>query len=100
MEHVEAELLTDGGNKAVERCPTDGSRVCRSKATPAVLRSEVIEVLEACERGEATAACKPASLHCAGAQGHRSPRVRPSPMVSPSNVGRDQCPKSLKPTGL
>ncbi|MEV7000481.1 hypothetical protein AB0N62_22715 [Streptomyces sp. NPDC093982] len=51
MDHVEAELFTDGGNEAVVRLP--GRRfpgVLIQGDSLHVLRSDVAEVVEACER--------------------------------------------------
>ncbi|MEU2619650.1 hypothetical protein ABZ642_16165 [Streptomyces sp. NPDC007157] len=53
MERIEAELFTDGGNEAVVRLP--GRRfpgVLVQGDSLHILRSDVAEVMEACERGE------------------------------------------------
>lgn len=53
MERIEAELLTDSGNDAVVRMP--GRRfpgVLVQGGTLHILRSEVAEVVDACERGD------------------------------------------------
>ncbi|MET7696809.1 hypothetical protein [Streptomyces sp. NPDC005485] len=53
MERVEAELFTDGGNDAVVRLP--GRRfpgVLIQGDSLYILRSDVAEVVEACERGD------------------------------------------------
>ncbi len=52
MDHVEAELYTDGGNDAVVRLP--GRRfpgVLLQGDSLHILRSDLAEVAEACERG-------------------------------------------------
>lgn len=52
MERIEAELFTDGGNDAVVRMP--GRRfpgVVVQGDSLHILRSDVAEVVEACERG-------------------------------------------------
>ncbi|KQW16894.1 hypothetical protein [Streptomyces sp. Root369] len=53
MERIEAELFTDGGNDAVVRMP--GRRfpgVLVQGDSLHVLRSDVAEVMQACERGD------------------------------------------------
>ncbi|MDX3693451.1 hypothetical protein PV726_24505 [Streptomyces europaeiscabiei] len=53
MERIEAELFTDGGNDAVIRMP--GRRfpgVLVQGDSLHVLRSDLAEVVEACERGD------------------------------------------------
>lgn len=53
MERIEAELFTDGGNDAVVRLP--GRRfpgVLVQGDSLHILRSDVAEVVEACERGD------------------------------------------------
>ncbi|MCX5255521.1 hypothetical protein OOK27_15485 [Streptomyces canus] len=53
MERIEAELSTDGGNDAVVRMP--GRRfpgVLVQGDSLHVLRSDVAEVMQACERGD------------------------------------------------
>jgi hypothetical protein len=63
MEHVEAELFTDGGNDAVVRLP--GRRfpgVLLQGDSLHILRSELAEVLEACERGDLAEARDSAGL--------------------------------------
>ncbi|MDX3588479.1 hypothetical protein OG920_28970 [Streptomyces europaeiscabiei] len=53
MKHIEAELFTDGGNDAVVRLP--GRRfpgVLVQGDSLRILRSDVAEVVEACERGD------------------------------------------------
>jgi hypothetical protein len=53
MERVEAELFTDGGNDAVVRLP--GRRfpgVLIQGDSLHILRSDLAEVVEACERGD------------------------------------------------
>ncbi|MEU6703838.1 DUF6959 family protein [Streptomyces wuyuanensis] len=57
MEHVEAELFTDGGNNAVVRLP--GRRfpgVLIQGDTLSTLRSDVAEVVEALDLGDEAAA--------------------------------------------
>lgn len=63
MERVEAELFTDGGNNAVVRLP--GRRfpgVLIQGDSLAVLRSDVAEVVAACEQGDVVEACETAGL--------------------------------------
>ena len=63
MERVEAELLTDGGNNAVMRLP--GRRfpgVLIQGDSLSVLRSDVAEVVEACDQGDLAAARESAGL--------------------------------------
>ncbi|MBZ3908192.1 MULTISPECIES: DUF6959 family protein [Streptomyces] len=63
MEHVEAELFTDGGNDAVVRLP--GRRfpgVLIQGDSLHILRSDMAEVVEACERGDLTEAGDSAAL--------------------------------------
>ncbi|MGW7426254.1 DUF6959 family protein [Streptomyces sp. NPDC054813] len=53
MEHIEAELFTDGGNDAVVRLP--GRRfpgVLVQGDSLHILRSDAAELMEACERGD------------------------------------------------
>ncbi|MFF8484959.1 DUF6959 family protein [Streptomyces antibioticus] len=63
MDHVEAELYTDGGNNAVVRLP--GRRfpgVLLQGDSLHILRSDLAEVAEACERGALTEARASADL--------------------------------------
>ncbi|MFF3323205.1 DUF6959 family protein [Streptomyces sp. NPDC002889] len=53
MERVEAELLTDGGNKAVMRLsPRRFPGVLIQGDSLSILRSEVAELVEACDQGD------------------------------------------------
>ncbi|MET7630678.1 MULTISPECIES: DUF6959 family protein [unclassified Streptomyces] len=53
MECVEAELFTDGGNDAVVRLPGRGfPGVLMQGDSLRILRSDLAEVVEACERGD------------------------------------------------
>ncbi|MFE2812653.1 DUF6959 family protein [Streptomyces nigra] len=93
MERIEAELFTDGGNDAVVRVP-DGSPESLCRATPLhVLRSDVAEVVEACERGDLDEACDsqhPADLsHATGLSRWRSqPRRRAVTVVLSPQLGK------------
>ncbi|MES9520034.1 DUF6959 family protein [Streptomyces capoamus] len=63
MEHIEAELLTDGGNDAVVRLP--GRRfpgLLLQGDSLHILRGDVAEVAGACERGDLTGARDSAGL--------------------------------------
>ncbi|WP_189985894.1 DUF6959 family protein [Streptomyces capoamus] len=63
MEHIEAELLTDGGNDAVVRLP--GRRfpgLLLQGDSLHILRGDVAEVAAACERGDLTGARDSAGL--------------------------------------
>ncbi|MEW1752040.1 DUF6959 family protein [Streptomyces angustmyceticus] len=63
MERIEAELFTDGGNDAVVRMP--GRRVpgvLVQGDSLHILRSDVAEVVEACERGDLDRARESAGL--------------------------------------
>ncbi|MFE8016361.1 DUF6959 family protein [Streptomyces antibioticus] len=63
MDHVEAELYTDGGNDAVVRLP--GRRfpgVLLQGDSLHILRNDLAEVAEACERGALTEARHSADL--------------------------------------
>jgi hypothetical protein len=63
MERIEAELFTDGSNDAVVRLP--GRRfpgVLVQGDSLHILRSDVAEVLEACERGDVDEARDSAGL--------------------------------------
>lgn len=63
MERIEAELFTDGGNNAVVRMP--GRRfpgVLVQGDFLHILRGDVAEVLEACERGDLDEARESAGL--------------------------------------
>ncbi|WP_436771950.1 DUF6959 family protein [Yinghuangia sp. YIM S09857] len=63
MEHVDAELFTDGGDNAVVRLP--GRRfpgVLIQGDSLSVLRAEVAEVVEALNQGDTSAACETAGL--------------------------------------
>jgi hypothetical protein len=63
MERIEAELFTDGSNDAVVRLP--GRRfagVLVQGDSLHILRSDVAEVVAACERGDADEARDSASL--------------------------------------
>ncbi|MFK0123186.1 DUF6959 family protein [Streptomyces nigra] len=63
MERIEAELFTDGGNDAVVRVP--GRRfpgVLVQGDSLYVLRCDVAEVVEACERGDLDEASDSAGL--------------------------------------
>lgn len=67
MERVEAELFTDGGNDAVIRLP--GRRfpgVVIQGDSLHILRSDLAEVVSACERGHLADARDSASLLLAG----------------------------------
>ncbi|MFG2938356.1 DUF6959 family protein [Streptomyces sp. NPDC048282] len=66
MERIEAELFTDGGNNAVVRMP--GRRfpgVLVQGDSLRILRGDVAEVMEACERGDLAEAREFAGLHLA-----------------------------------
>lgn len=53
MEHVEAELFTDGGNNAVVRLPPRRfPGVLIQGDSLSVIRSEVAEVVDACGQGD------------------------------------------------
>ncbi|MFF4053192.1 DUF6959 family protein [Streptomyces chartreusis] len=63
MDHVETELLTDGENDAVVRLP--GRRfpgVLIRGDSLHMLRSDVAEVVEACERGRLAEAAESADI--------------------------------------
>ncbi|MFD3623119.1 DUF6959 family protein [Streptomyces sp. NPDC058698] len=63
MERVEAELFTDGGNDAVVRLP--GRRfpgVLMQGDSLHILRSDLAEVVESCERGDLAEARDSAGL--------------------------------------
>ncbi|MEI5522469.1 hypothetical protein WB401_15700 [Streptomyces brasiliscabiei] len=63
MERVEAELFTDGGNDAVVRLP--GRKfpgVLIQGDSLHILRSDMAEVVEACERGALTEAGESSAL--------------------------------------
>ncbi|MFE9429676.1 DUF6959 family protein [Streptomyces sp. NPDC006640] len=63
MERVEAELLTDGGNNAVVRLPPRRfPGVLIQGDSLSVIRSEVAEVLEACDQGDLAGARETAGL--------------------------------------
>ncbi|MEV5528658.1 DUF6959 family protein [Streptomyces prunicolor] len=67
MERIDAELFTDGGNDAVVRLP--GRRfpgVLIQGDSLHILRSDVAEVVEACERGDLADAGESAGLLLAG----------------------------------
>jgi hypothetical protein len=67
MERVDAEVFTDGGNDAVVRLP--GRRVpgvLIQGDSLRILRSDVAEVVEACERGDLGDAGESAGLVLAG----------------------------------
>jgi hypothetical protein len=67
MERVEAELFTDGGNDAVVRLP--GRRfpgVLLQGDSLHIPRSDLAEVVEACERGEVAEARESAGLLLVG----------------------------------
>lgn len=67
MERVEAELFTDGGNYAVVRLP--GRRfpgVLMQGDSLHILRSDLAEVVEACERGDLAESRDSAILLLAG----------------------------------
>ncbi|MFD6294062.1 DUF6959 family protein [Streptomyces sp. NPDC060235] len=63
MERVEAELFTDGGNNAVVRLP--GRRfpgVLIQGDSLSILRSDLAELVEACEQGDVAEPCETARL--------------------------------------
>lgn len=63
MERVEAELFTDGGNNAVVRLPPRRfPGVLIQGDSLSVIRSEVAEVIEACDQGDLAGAQETASL--------------------------------------
>ncbi|MFE2019827.1 DUF6959 family protein [Streptomyces sp. NPDC059499] len=63
MERVEAELFTDGGNNAVVRLPDRRfPGVLIQGDSLSILRSDIAEVVAACEQGDAAAACETAGL--------------------------------------
>ncbi|MER5652784.1 hypothetical protein ABT076_07185 [Streptomyces sp. NPDC002131] len=63
MERVEAELFTDGGNNAVVRLPPRRfPGVLIQGDSLSVIRSEVAEVLEACDQGDLAGARETAGL--------------------------------------
>ncbi|MFD4879410.1 DUF6959 family protein [Streptomyces sp. NPDC058420] len=67
MERIDAELFTDGGNDAVVRLP--GRRlpgVLIQGDSLHILRGDVAEVVEACERGDLAEAGEAAGLLLAG----------------------------------
>jgi hypothetical protein len=70
MERVEAELFTDGGNDAVVRLP--GRRfpgVLIQGDSLHILRTDMAEVVEACERGDLVEAGESAGLLLASLDG-------------------------------
>ncbi|MGW3727150.1 DUF6959 family protein [Streptomyces sp. NPDC000851] len=67
MERVEAELFTDGGNNAVVRLP--GRKfpgLLMQGDSLSILRSDLADVVEACERGDLAEARDSAGLLLAG----------------------------------
>ncbi|MFE2687028.1 DUF6959 family protein [Streptomyces mirabilis] len=63
MERVEAELFTDGGNNAVVRLPPRRfPGVLIQGDSLSVIRSEVAEILEACDQGDLARARESAGL--------------------------------------
>ncbi|MGW4935474.1 DUF6959 family protein [Streptomyces sp. NPDC004166] len=63
MERVEAELFTDGGNNAVVRLPLRRfPGVLIQGDSLSVIRSDVAEVLEACDQGDLAGARETAGL--------------------------------------
>ncbi|MFD6278798.1 DUF6959 family protein [Streptomyces sp. NPDC060209] len=63
MEHVEAELFTDGGNNAVVRLPPHRfPGVLIQGDSLSIIRSEVAEVIEACDQGDLAGARETAGL--------------------------------------
>jgi hypothetical protein len=67
MERVEAELFTPGGNNAVVRLPgRHFPGVLVQGDSLHILRTEVAEILEACERGDLTEARDTAGLLLSG----------------------------------
>ena len=67
MKRVEAELFTDGGNDAVVRLPDRRfPGVLIEGDSLHILRSDLAEVVEACEGGELAEARKSAGLLVAG----------------------------------
>lgn len=63
MERVEAELFTDGGNNAVVRLPLRRfPGVLIQGDSLSILRSEVAEVIEACDQGDLAGARETAGL--------------------------------------
>ncbi|MFI2348440.1 DUF6959 family protein [Streptomyces sp. NPDC019443] len=86
MEHVEAELFTDGGNNAVVRLP--GRRfpgVLIQGDSLSILRSDVAEVVQALDQGDVAGARETAGLlladldalltrYSAALEAHKTPR--------------------------
>lgn len=67
MERIEAELFTDGGNNAVVRLP--GRRfpgVLVQGDSLHILRTDVVELVEACDRGDLSDARDAAGLLLSG----------------------------------
>jgi hypothetical protein len=63
MERVEAELFTDGGNNAVVRLPPRRfPGVLIQGDALSIIRSEVAEVVEACDQGNLAGARETAGL--------------------------------------
>ncbi|MFG3545480.1 DUF6959 family protein [Streptomyces clavifer] len=62
MEHVEAELFTDGGNNAVVRLPPRSPGVLIQGDSLSIIHSEVAEVIEACDQGDLPGAREIAGL--------------------------------------
>ncbi|MFG3167022.1 DUF6959 family protein [Streptomyces sp. NPDC048200] len=63
MERVEAELFADGGNNAVVRLPPRRfPGVLIQGDSLSIIRSEVAEVLEACDQGDLAGARETAGL--------------------------------------
>ncbi|MFG2308885.1 DUF6959 family protein [Streptomyces sp. NPDC048566] len=67
MERVEAELFTDGGNNAVVRLPPRRfPGVLIQGDSLSAIRSEVADVVEACDQGDLAGARETAGLLLAG----------------------------------
>ncbi|MGW3669001.1 DUF6959 family protein [Streptomyces sp. NPDC005141] len=63
MERVEAELFTDGGSNAVVRLPPRRfPGVLIQDDSVSIIRSEVAEVVEACDQGDLAGARETAGL--------------------------------------
>ncbi|MFJ3794641.1 DUF6959 family protein [Kitasatospora sp. NPDC090091] len=63
MEHIAAELFTDPGNNAVVRLPPRRfPGVLIQGDSLSVIRTEVAEIMEACDRGDVSEAREAAAL--------------------------------------
>ncbi len=70
MEHIAAELFTDSGNNAVVRLPPRRfPGVLIQGDSLSVIRAEVAEIMEACDRGDVSEARETAALLLADLDG-------------------------------